>query len=96
MIQHKTPLSLAETSEYVKEPTMKAFMKKFASLDSKKAKELRKKIQELNILKINEKHISKIIDLLPNDKESLNKIVQESNLDENETNSILQTIKETK
>lgn len=96
MIHNRTPLSIAETSEYINEPTMKAFMKKFASLDSKKAKELRKKIQDLNILKINDKHTSKIIDLLPTDKEALNKIVQESNLDENETNSILQAVKEAK
>lgn len=96
MIHNKEPLSIPETSEYVKDTTMKSFMKKFSKLSPDKAKELRKKIQELNILKINDKHISKIIDLLPTDKEELNKIVQEANLDENETNNVLQTIKDTK
>ena len=96
MIHNRKPLSIAEASEYVKDPTMKSFMKKFSNLKLEEAKELREKIQELNILKINEKHVSKIIDLLPEDKESLNKIIQEANLDENETNSILQAIKDIK
>ena len=69
-------------------------MKKFTKLTPENAKKLRENIRELNILKINEKHISKIIDLLPEDKEALNKITQEANLDENETNSVLQAIKE--
>jgi DNA-directed RNA polymerase subunit F len=96
MIHHRESLSLSETSEYIKDDSTKAFMKKFSKLPVEKAKELRKKLQELSILKINEKHISKIIDLLPEDKEALNKIVQEANLDENETNSIIHAIKDTK
>jgi len=38
--------------------------------------------------------ISKLIDVLPKDKESLNKISSEINLSEDESNNILQTIKE--
>ena len=96
MIYNREPLSLAETGEYVKDPTMKSFIKGFTKMTPAKAKELRTKIRELNIIKINEKHISKIIDLLPEEREALNKIVQEANLDENETNGILQAIKDTK
>jgi len=96
MIHDRVPLSIPETSAYIEDSTMKSFLKKFTNLNAEKAKDLRKRIQDLNILKINDKHISKIIDLLPEDKESLNKIFQEANLDENETNNILHAIKETK
>ncbi|OYT36162.1 hypothetical protein B6U91_01750 [Candidatus Pacearchaeota archaeon ex4484_71] len=96
MIHNQKPLSLAEVSEYVKDDSIKGFIKGFTKMTPEKAKDLRKRIQDLEIIKINDKHISKIIDLLPQDKEELNKIVQEANLDENETNGILQAIKDTK
>lgn len=96
MIIDRTPLSLTEVFEFVKDSKTKGFIKGFVKLTPKEAKELRKNLQNLNIIKINDKHISKIIDFLPKDKENLNKIVQEANLDESETNEIIQTIKEIK
>ncbi|MFA5953729.1 MAG: hypothetical protein WC812_03990 [Candidatus Pacearchaeota archaeon] len=93
MIHNRKPLSMAESNEYTKNVNLKSFIKSFSSLTPEKAKELRKKLENLNIIKINERQISKIIDLLPENKEDLNKIIHEVNLDENETNTILQTIK---
>lgn len=94
MIKNTTPLSMAESLEYVKNPETKAFVKSFTKMDYKKAKELREKLMALDIIKLNDKHISKLIDTLPHDKEEIIKISADMNLDEKETNEVLQTIKE--
>ena len=94
MIEHKEPLSMVEASKYVKSKEMKAFTKNFIKLDEKKAIELKQKMQDLNILKLNPRSIVKIIEFLPSDKEDLNKVLTDVSLDENETNQVLQTIKE--
>ena len=39
-------------------------------------------------------HISKLIEMMPEEREELAKILSDSNLDENESNAILSTIKE--
>ena len=97
MIKKTEPLSMAESLEYMKENNeVKAFVKKFISMKPEKAKELRTKLNELGLLKLNSMQVSKLIDNLPEDKETLNKILIDVNLDENETNTILQTIKEFK
>jgi len=96
MIKNATPLSMPEALEYVKNPEVKAFIKKFTSLNEKKAKELRSKLVELNLIKLNEGHITKIIEILPETKDELSKVLSDSNLDEDETNTILSTIKEYK
>jgi len=94
MIKNTTPLSMQESLEYIKNPELKAFIKKFTSLNEKKAKELREKLVGLNLIKLNEMHISKLIEMMPEEREELSKILSDSNLDENESNAILSTIKD--
>jgi len=95
MIKNATPISMAEAKKYLKDkPEINAFINNFVSLDDKEAAELKEKLEGLNLIQLNEKHISKLIDVLPKDKESLNKISSEINLSEDESNNILQTIKE--
>jgi len=96
MIKKVTPLSLAESVPYISDAEVKGFMKKLTNLSDKKAHELREKLNSLNLIKLNEKHVSKLIDFLPEEKEELSKILPDSNFDENETNTILSTIKENK
>ena len=72
------------------------FVKKFVILKPEKAKELKKKIQDLDLLKVKEEHITKIIDLMPETSEDLNKIFSDVSLDEDETKKLLETIKEFK
>jgi len=96
MIHKNTPLSMAESLEYIKDQNTIGFIKSFVNMKPEKAKELRKELEKLNLIKLNSKHISKIIDSLPEDKENLNKVLNDVNLDENESNKILQTIKEFK
>jgi DNA-directed RNA polymerase subunit F len=101
MIKNTTPLSMAESLEYIEkdkklEHPAKDFIKKFAKISPKEAKELRKKLEGLNIAKMNALDISKLIDVLPEKAEEVNKIFIDVGLDENETKKILDTIKEFK
>ncbi len=99
MIKNKQPLSMAESREFIDSDTDKGkemigFIKKFIKLKPKKAKELRKKLQKMEMIKLKDKHISKIIDLLPETSEDLNKVFNDVGLNEDETKKILDTIKE--
>ncbi len=98
MIKDRQSLSMTESEEYIKDNENSAdlskFMKKFVKLDVKKAKELRKKIEGLNFMKIKPDYTSKVIDILPETSEDLNKIFVDITLDENETQKILDTVKE--
>jgi len=89
---------MIESEEYTKDNEnsveLNKFIKKFTKIDLKKAKELRLRLQELNFMKVKSDHISKIIDLLPETDEDLNKIFADISLDENETQKILDTVKQ--
>lgn len=98
MIQNRESLSMAEAEEYTKDnenaTELNKFLKKFVSPAVKKAKELRNNLLELNLIKVKSDHISKIIDVLPETPEDLNKIFVDTSLDENETQKILDTVKQ--
>jgi len=101
MIIDNTPLSMAESVEYIKkseDPKVEAlnFIKKFVKLSPKEAKELKIKLEKLDLMKISAEHIVKIIDLLPEGEVDLNKIFNDVGLDEDETKKILETVKEFK
>jgi len=101
MIKNTIPLSMAESLEYIEkdkksENSARDFIKKFVKISPKEAKELRKKLEGLNIIKLNDINISKVIDILPEKAEEINKIFIDIGLDENETKKILDTIKEFK
>lgn len=84
----ETPITMAELKEELKklkkrdiELNMRAnkteeYLNKFSALDSKKATELTKKIVSLNIPRLKENHIVKIIDLLPKTVDDLKLILQ--------------------
>jgi len=96
MIKNREPLSMAEVLEYTeKESSVTKFIKKFSD-STIKAGEMREKLQRLNLIKLKPEHISKIIDLMPENQEELNKIFTDISLDEDETKKILDTIKEFK
>ncbi len=98
MIKTTELLSMAEAVEYLDKTDstdVKGFIKKFTKLKPKEAKELKKKLGELDMMKLKTEQIVKIIDLLPENQEDLNKIVDVS-LDEDETKKILETAKEFK
>jgi len=93
---------MAEIAEYIKKTKdsdvseVLKFIKKFTKLTAKEAVELRKKLESQNLMRVKQEHIVKIIDLMPENAEELNKIFVDSNLDEDETKKILETVKEFK
>jgi DNA-directed RNA polymerase subunit F len=98
MIKSRESLSMAEAEEYLRNnenvAELSKFIKKFMQIDPKKAKELRKNLLELNLMKLKQYHASKIIDILPENAEDLNKIFADTGLDENEVQKILDTVKQ--
>ena len=101
MIKNNSPLSMAESLEYIEadkssEKNAKDFIKKFVKLTPKEAKELRKKITNMGLMKMSEENICKLIDILPEKAEEVNKIFVDVSLDEDEIKKILDTIKEFK
>jgi len=101
MIKNTEPLSMAEVIEYVKKDRESGteiigFIKKFNKLKIKEAKELKQEIESLAIIKMKPEYIVKIIDILPETTEELNKIFVDVSLDEDETQKILDTIKKYK
>lgn len=101
MIINRKPLSMSEALKYIKkeesdDTDVIGFIKKFTKTKSEKAEALQQALSSLELIKINNGHIAKIIDLMPEDANELNKIFTDVNLDDEEAQKILNTIKETK
>lgn len=94
MIRKVEPISMAEASEYFgkEQEEIKEFIKRFTELTPSKAKNLREKLRALNIMKMDERHISKIIDILPSSQEEVNKIFSEVPLEEDESKKIIEVV----
>tara|TARA_B100000315_G_C14543381_1_gene572029 strand:+ start:66 stop:368 length:303 start_codon:yes stop_codon:yes gene_type:complete len=100
MINSNESLSLSEATEYIKKSEgnekLVKFVKDFVKLKVKEGKELRKKLEDLSLMKLKSQQITKIIEQMPDDQEDLNKIFVEVKLDEDESKKILETVKEFK
>jgi len=103
MIKEKKPLSMAEANEVLgslketdKIKETKAFIKKYSKVDPKKIKEFREELEKLDILKLKKSDIAKIMDILPEDAQEINKLFTDVTLDADETTKILDTVKKHK
>ncbi len=101
MIISKEPLSMIEALKYIKEDEASetdvvGFIKKFVKVKKGGIEELRKNLEGLELMKVKKEQIAKIIDLIPETKEDLNKIFVDVSLDENESQKIINAIKESK
>jgi DNA-directed RNA polymerase subunit F len=103
MINEKQPLTMQEANKILnsveendKIKDAKAFIKKFSKSKEDKAAALQKELQDLNLMKLKEKDIIKIVDFLPEEAQELNKILTEVTLDADETNKILESVKKHK
>ena len=103
MILDRQPLNLNETqkilediSESDKKEEMKIYLKKFLKTTTARAKKIKEELEKADLLKLKREHIVKIIDLLPEDASDLNKIFTDVSLNEDETNKILEIIKNSK
>lgn len=88
---------MIEALEYLKESKeggdLVSFIKKYNKLNQKDAKMLREKLEKLDLIKLDDKVISKIIDTLPENSEELNRIFVGMSADEEEANKIIEIIK---
>jgi len=103
MIKERKPLALYEVKEILgkieetsKVKEAKIHIKKFCKIDPEKAKKLREELERLDIIKLKETDISNLINILPENAVELNTIVMEAGLDADETNKVLETIKNNK
>ena len=100
MIIKSESLSMAESLEFVKGKEdgteLVGFIKKFVKLKPSEAREMREQIKEIESPKIKSENISKVIDILPENKEDLTKIFTEVGLDEDESNKVLDIVKKNK
>ena len=95
------PLSLEESKEIVeaseeKDKEVMGFFKKFIKINKGETRKMREELASLGIMKMKDEHIVKIVDLLPEDINDINKIFVDVSLDEDETNKILEVVKKYK
>ena len=91
MFEAKKILGSLEETEKIKQ--VDVFIKKFLKIKTEKANKLKEELKNLELLKLKEEDIVKIIDLMPEDVLDLNKIFVDVALNEDETNKILETVK---
>jgi DNA-directed RNA polymerase subunit F len=97
MIKRSTPLTIAEVvnlaKESEKEIRLKAFSKQFIKISEKEAKEMKEELQNLDLIKLKEDNIVKVIDFMPRDVVDLTKILSGISLNQDEVDKILGVIK---
>ncbi len=101
-VMDERPITLAEVKVILKKnerPLSKGvstleYLKKIPILKEDKAKELIEKLKKLEITRLKDKHIVKIVDIMPKDMDSLKMLLSEDiSLKQEELQKILDTIK---
>lgn len=101
MIKDKKSITLAEARELLKNSEgekVKAtadFIKKFTKMSLSEANKLKQELMALDIVKLKEEDIVKIIDFMPEDAEDLRKIFSgyDISLEQDEITKILEILK---
>jgi DNA-directed RNA polymerase subunit F len=92
VIKEERPLTLAEVvslaQDNEKGEEIKKFISSFIKIDAEKAKELRAELEGLNLIKLKDSYIAKIVDFLPKDASELNKVLSDVSLDADEVSKI--------
>jgi DNA-directed RNA polymerase subunit F len=103
MIKDRKPLALYEVQEHLKNikesdksKEVSEFIEKFMKSTPAKSKKIKQELENLGIIKLRTADIIKIVDVMPENVAELNKIFSEISLDADETNKILDTIKNNK
>jgi len=103
MIYDRTPLNLNEVQEILenipdsdKKEEIKIYLKKFLKVKAEQSKKIKEGLEGMDLLKLKREHIVKIADLMPEDASDLNKIFIDVSLNEEETNKILELVKNSK
>lgn len=56
------------------------YINNFVKISAKQVNEIKAKIKELDIIRLKDKHISKIIDIMPQDAENLKTVLVQDNI----------------
>lgn len=96
-ILSKQPLTMAEVQDMVAKmegkDELNEYFKKFTKVSKADAEKLKKDLAGLNNPKVNEEHLVKIVDFMPQEPEEVHKLFADTSLTEEETNAILEIIK---
>jgi len=97
VIKEERPITMAEVSDLAgdseKGVAIKKFIKVFNKMPVKKALEMKEELRALDLIKLKEIHIVKIIDFMPRDASELNKVIIDVSLDSEEIGKILDVVK---
>ncbi len=100
MIKDSKPLTLAEVADLAgdsdREKEVKSFIKKFSNISVEKAKEMKEELSQLDLIKLREKHLVKIVDFMPESAVEINKVIADVSLNQDEVNKILEVVKKYK
>ena len=88
MIKERKSLAMYEVKELLEEARetekgkeLKGFIKKFSKLTNEKSKKLKEELEKLELIKLKQSDIIKIVDIAPENATELNKIFTETSLD---------------
>ena len=94
VVTEERPITLAEVvslaGDSEKAEEIKKFIKNFNKMDVKKALEMKEELKALDLIKLKDEHIVKIVDFTPKDASKLNKVIIEVSLDSDEVTKILE------
>ncbi|MCG8687459.1 MAG: hypothetical protein MI892_21455 [Desulfobacterales bacterium] len=97
VVKEETPITMAEVAAMAgdseKGEAIRKFVKNFTDMSAEKAIEFKEELRNLNLLKLKDSHIVKIVDFKPTDASELNKIALDVSLDQDEINKILEVTK---
>ncbi|OIO40356.1 hypothetical protein CO154_01500 [Candidatus Pacearchaeota archaeon CG_4_9_14_3_um_filter_31_7] len=91
MIEADSILEKKKESKEEKIKEVRRYIKKFVRIKKEDAVKIREELSKLDIIKLNDTHITKILDLVPMDAEDLRKIFANEaiSLNQEEINKIL-------
>jgi len=97
VIKEETPITMSEVvalaGDSDKGKAIKKFIKGFNKMPVEKAKEMQEELRSLDLVKLKDAHIVKIVDFMPPGVSELNKVVIDVSLDQEEITKILDVVK---
>jgi len=96
VVRENKPVTMAEVSSLVgdsdKSVLIKDFIKTFDILSVEKSMELVEELKKLDLIKLKDLYIVKIVDFMPGDAAELNKVVSGVSFDQEEITKILDVV----
>lgn len=97
MIKSQEPITMAEVAalagETEKETKLKSFIAQFVKTTEKDAKAMKAELKSLELIKLKDEHIVKIVDFMPEDAADTIKALPGVALDQDEITKILDIVK---